>query len=90
VQALLALLFGHVLQCMRQFHETYKDDPNLSAVLREISWTHHLEILRCTSSEEREFYLKLTRKHGWSYRVLSHHIDSRHWKTNILWSIVAL
>ncbi|MBF6612285.1 MAG: DUF1016 family protein [Chloroflexi bacterium] len=62
---------------MRQFYETYGGSANLSALLREISWTHHLEILGCKSSEEREFYLKMTRKHGWSYRVLSHHIDSK-------------
>ena len=31
---------------MRAFYETYKDSEKLSALLREISWTHHLEILK--------------------------------------------
>ena len=32
---------------MRQFYLTYKDSENLSAMLREIGWSQHLEILRC-------------------------------------------
>jgi len=30
---------------MKQFYETYKDFPNLSALLRELSWTLNLAIL---------------------------------------------
>lgn len=62
---------------MRQFYEAYKGNAILSALLREISWTHHLEILKCKSKDEREFYLMMTHKHNWSYRVLGHHIDSK-------------
>lgn len=62
---------------VRQFYLTYKDDEKVQAVLGQISWTHHLQILRCKTGEEREFYLKMTRKHGWSYRVLNHYIDSK-------------
>lgn len=62
---------------MRQFYDTYHATPNLSALLREISWTHHLEILKCKTNQEREFYLRMTKKMGWSYRVLSHHIESK-------------
>jgi len=43
---------------MRQFHETYRDRPKLSALLRELTWTHNLLILgKCKREEEREFYL---------------------------------
>ena len=46
---------------MKQFYETYKNDPKLSALLREISWTHNLTIMsRAKTQEEREFYLNLT------------------------------
>lgn len=62
---------------MSRFYLTYKDNEKIQALLGQISWTHHLEILRCKSAEEREFYLKMTRKYGWSYRVLDHHIDSK-------------
>src|SRR3954466_5232942 len=54
---------------MRAFYLTYADDEKLSALLREISWTHHLEILRCKDNQEREFYLRMTKRFGWSYRV---------------------
>jgi predicted nuclease of restriction endonuclease-like (RecB) superfamily len=62
---------------MRQFYATYRDSENLSAVLRDVSWTHHLEILQCKDNHEREFYLKMTKRYGWSYRALSHHIDGK-------------
>ena len=38
---------------MKQFYETYADHPELSALLREIPWTHNMIILsRCESTEE--------------------------------------
>jgi len=30
---------------MRQFYEAYQDQPILSALLRELPWTHHMTIL---------------------------------------------
>ncbi len=62
---------------MRQFYATYRDSENLSALLREISWTHHLAILPCKDNQEREFYLKMTKRFGWSYRILHHHIEGK-------------
>ncbi len=36
---------------MKQFYETYKGSPNLSSLLREISWTHNLAIFsRCKTT----------------------------------------
>ena len=44
---------------MKQFYETYRDFPELSPVVREISWSHNLAIFsRCKTSEERTFYLQ--------------------------------
>ena len=58
---------------MKQFYETYKDFPKLSTLLREISWSHNLAIFsRCKNNEEREFYLKLTKREGYSFRELDH------------------
>lgn len=60
---------------MKQFYEAYCHSQKLSALLREISWTHNLTILsRCHSDEEREFYLKLSKSEGYSYRELEHKI----------------
>jgi predicted nuclease of restriction endonuclease-like (RecB) superfamily len=61
---------------MRQFFETYKDSPKLSAVLREISWTSHLFIIGLKTPEEREFYLRMAKKEKWSSRELQRQINS--------------
>ena len=46
---------------MKQFYETYKDSPKLSALVREISWTNNLAIMsRCKTDVEKEFYLRLS------------------------------
>ena len=56
---------------MRQFYETYRDQPKLSALLRELSWTHNLLILgKSKREEEREFYLRMACEQKWSSREL--------------------
>src|SRR5919199_6452485 len=62
---------------MRQLYATYQHNPHLSALLREMSWTHHLEILACPDTQEREFYLKMTKRCGWSYRTLRQQIQTQ-------------
>lgn len=45
---------------MRQFYEAYRDQPIVSALLRQLPWTHNLIILSQSKyPEEREFYLHL-------------------------------
>ena len=45
---------------MRQFFQTYRDDPKLSPLVRVLPWTHNLIILgQSKRSEEREFYLRM-------------------------------
>lgn len=62
---------------MKQFYETYKDFPKLSTLLREISWSHNLAIFsRCKTSEEREFYLKLSKQESFSFRELERQIST--------------
>lgn len=62
---------------MKQLYETYKDYPKLSALLREISWSHNLAIFsRCKTVEEREFYLKLAKQENYSYRELDRQISA--------------
>ena len=44
---------------MRQFFDMYQADAKLSALLRELPWTHNLAIMSCDKrNEEREFYLR--------------------------------
>jgi predicted nuclease of restriction endonuclease-like (RecB) superfamily len=62
---------------MKQFYETYEHFPELSTLLREISWSHNLAIFsRCKTIEERAFYLKLTKQEGYSFRELERQISS--------------
>lgn len=62
---------------MKQFYQTYKEFPKLSALLREISWTNNLIILsRAKSIEEQEFYLRLSSQEKFSSRELERQINS--------------
>ncbi|MCO5948265.1 PDDEXK nuclease domain-containing protein [Mucilaginibacter flavidus] len=62
---------------MKQFYEAYKNHQNLSALLREISWTNNLTILSRTKSiEEKEFYLRLCVKEKYSSRELERQMNS--------------
>lgn len=62
---------------MKQFYETYKNTPKLSALLREISWTNNLIIFgSAKSEEEREFYLRLAIQEKYSSRELERQINS--------------
>ncbi|WP_374175471.1 YhcG family protein [Flavobacterium tructae] len=62
---------------MKQFYQTYKAFPKLSALLREISWTNNLIILsRAKSIEEQEFYLRLSSQEKFSSRELERQINS--------------
>jgi len=61
---------------MRQFYEAYRDNPKLSAMLRELSWTNNMTILgRAQSDQEREFYLQAAIQGRWSQRELIRQID---------------
>jgi predicted nuclease of restriction endonuclease-like (RecB) superfamily len=56
---------------MRQFYETYQARPELSPLVRELSWTHNLLIMsRSHRDEEREFYLRTAIRERWSKREL--------------------
>lgn len=60
---------------MRLFHLTYRDDLNLQPLVAEIAWSHNVLILeKCKDALQREFYLKMTRKFGWTKSVLANQI----------------
>jgi predicted nuclease of restriction endonuclease-like (RecB) superfamily len=61
---------------MKQFYETYNGNEKLSTLLREINWSHNLQILSCKTDEEREFYLTLSVKNRYSFRELKRQMDS--------------
>jgi predicted nuclease of restriction endonuclease-like (RecB) superfamily len=62
---------------MRQFFETYRGQPILAALSRELSWSHNLSIMsRCRRDEEREFYLRLAARERWPFRELERQLAS--------------
>ena len=62
---------------MRQFFETWCDQPELSTLLRELPWSAHLHILAKTKRpEEREFYLRMSSQQRWPVREVARQIDS--------------
>lgn len=64
---------------MRDFHLSYVDNPKLQAMTAEISWTHNVVILeKCKDSLEREFYIRMSKRVGWTYRVLIKKMLDRH------------
>ncbi|MBO7411674.1 MAG: DUF1016 family protein, partial [Ottowia sp.] len=70
---------------MKSFFETYSSTEKLAPLVREIGWSHNLLILsRCKDAQEREFYLRMTRKFGWSKNVLAHQIDNQSYEKSLL------
>lgn len=72
---------------MKQFYETYKDEPKLAPLGREISWTHHKLIMPCKTLQEREFYLRLTLKERLSKRELERQINSSYYERVMLGNV---
>ena len=57
----------------------------LAPLVREITWSHNLAILeRCKDPLEREFYIRMTRRFGWSRNVLVHQIENQSYEKSLL------
>jgi len=62
---------------MREFYLVYFENEKLSPLVAEIGWTHNYVILeKCKDDLQREFYIRMTRKFGWTKNILVHHIDN--------------
>lgn len=60
---------------MRQIYEAYRGSEKVSALLRQLPWTHHLIILsQAKPVETREFYMLAAIKERWSSRELERQI----------------
>jgi len=70
---------------MREFYLLYRDDAKVQPLVAQIGWSHNLVILqRCDDPQQREFYLRMTRKFGWSKNVLAHQIDNQSYEKSLL------
>ena len=62
---------------MRTFYLTYKNNQKLQPLVAEISWTKNIIIMeRCKDNIRREFYLKATKKFGWTKDVLINQLEA--------------
>lgn len=69
---------------MRTLYVTYQKNEKLQPLVAEISWTKHLIIIdRCSEDLEREFYIRMTRKFGWTKNVLIHQIDNQSYEKTL-------
>lgn len=61
---------------MRKFYLYYSNNPKLAPLVQEISWVKNIVIIEyCKNDLEREFYIKMTKKFGWTKNVLIHQIE---------------
>jgi len=73
---------------MKQFYETYCDNEKLVTLLREIAWSHNMQIMSCKTDAEREFYLNLSIKNRYSFRELKRQMDSSLYERAMLSDII--
>jgi predicted nuclease of restriction endonuclease-like (RecB) superfamily len=70
---------------MRDFYRTYHTNEKLPPLVAEIGWTHNLIILeKCKDDLQREFYIRMTRKFGWTKNVLLHQIENQTYEKTLL------
>jgi len=70
---------------MRQFYLAYARHPKLQPLVGEISWSKHLVIMgRCKDDLEREFYIRMTSKFGWTKNVLAFRIQDQAYQKTLL------
>lgn len=64
------------LRHMLRFAEAFPDDRIVSALMRQLSWTHFLSIIYLQDSLQRDFYAEMCRIERWSTRTLQKRIGS--------------
>lgn len=70
---------------MREFYLAYRDQPKVQPLVAQIGWTHNLIVLQCCKGPlEREFYIRMTRKFGWTKNVLIHQIENQSYEKTLL------
>ncbi|MDR1998100.1 MAG: PDDEXK nuclease domain-containing protein [Candidatus Margulisbacteria bacterium] len=70
---------------MRKFYLNYKNKPKLAPLVQEIAWAHNIVILeKCKDDLAREFYIRMTKKFGWTKNVLIHQIENQSYEKTLL------
>lgn len=70
---------------MRKFYLLFKDNQKLAPMVQEISWAKNIIIMeKCKDDLEREFYIRMTQKFGWTKDVLIHQIENQSYEKYLL------
>jgi predicted nuclease of restriction endonuclease-like (RecB) superfamily len=70
---------------MRQFYLTYSKHPILQPLVAEIAWSHNMLIVeKCKDELQREFYIRMTQKFGWTKNVLRQQIEAQAYEKYLL------
>ncbi len=70
---------------MREFYLAYRASPKVQPLVAQIGWTQNLIILqRCKVPLEREFYIRMTKKFGWTKNVLIHQVENQGYEKTLL------
>jgi predicted nuclease of restriction endonuclease-like (RecB) superfamily len=67
------------------FYESYHKNENLAQLVREIGWSHNIFIMeKCKDDLQREFYIRMARRHGWSRSILTNHVENKTYEKTLL------
>lgn len=70
---------------MRNFYLSYRDSEKLAPLVREISWSNNIVIMeKCKDNLQREFYIQMTKRYGWTKRILANFIEAQTYEKYLL------
>ncbi|MBS1258500.1 MAG: putative nuclease YhcG [Candidatus Scalindua arabica] len=72
------------LRHMIRFAEVFPDEKIVSALLRQLSWTHFVAIIYLSDPLKRDFYTEMCRVEHWNTRMLQRKIDSMLYERTVL------
>ena len=68
------------LRRMRAFYAAYEESPEIIRLAMNLGWTQNVAILeRCSSNEERAWYIRAVLRFGWKKAKLLDAIESQAW-----------
>lgn len=70
---------------MRKFYLNYEGEAKLAPLVQQIGWSHNVVVMEKSKNLlEREFYIKMVIKYGWTKNVLIHHIEGKSYEKFLL------
>lgn len=70
---------------MRKFYLQFANNTKLAPLVQEISWAKIIVIMEsCKHDAEKEFYIRMTKKFGWTKDVLIHQIENQSYEKMLL------